>query len=89
MGDVPNAPGPSPILGSLGPSHQWSHKSRALLWDPPCAHGIVGTPQREVRDSLSKLVIKYLNNISFISLSRLVSLTSFLSILIIKLPNHL
>ena len=52
MGGVPNAPGPSPTLGSLGPSHQWRHKSRASLRGPPCAHGVAGTPQGEVRDSL-------------------------------------
>ena len=51
MGGVPNAPGPSPTLGSLGPSHQWRHKSRASLWGPPCAHGVAGTPQGEVRDN--------------------------------------
>ena len=51
MGGVPNAPGPSPTLGSLGPSHQWRHKSRASLRGPPCAHGVAGTPQGEVRDS--------------------------------------
>ena len=51
MGGVPNAPGPSPILGSLGPSHQWHHKSRASLRGPPCAHGGAGTPQGEVRDT--------------------------------------
>ena len=50
MGGVPNAPGPSPTLGSLGPSHQWRHKSRASLRGPPCAHGVAGTPQGEVRD---------------------------------------
>ena len=52
MGGVPNAPGPSPTLGSLGPSHQWRHKSRASLRGPPCAHGVVGTPQGEVRDRM-------------------------------------
>ena len=51
MGGVPNAPGPSPTLGSLGPSHQWRHKSRASLRGPPCAHGVAGTPQGEVRDN--------------------------------------
>ena len=51
MGGVPNAPGPSPTLGSLGPSHQWHHKSRASLRGPPCAHGVAGTPQGEVRDT--------------------------------------
>ena len=51
MGGVPNAPGPSPTLGSLGPSHQWRYKSRAPLRGPPCAHGVAGTPQGEVRDS--------------------------------------
>ena len=53
MGGVPNAPGPSPTLGSLGPSHQWRHKSRASLRGPPCAHGVAGTPEGEVRDTLA------------------------------------
>ena len=44
-----HASGPSSILGSLGPSHQWRHKSRASLRGPPCAHGVAGTPQGEVR----------------------------------------
>ena len=51
MGGDPNAPGPSPTLRSLGPSHQWHHKSRASLRGPPCAHGVAGTPQGEVRDN--------------------------------------
>ena len=42
--------GPSPILGSLGPSHQWRHKSRLSLREPSCAHGVVGTPHGEVRN---------------------------------------
>ena len=50
MRGVPNAPGPSLTLGLLGPSHQWCHKSRASLRGPPCAHGVAGTPQGEVRD---------------------------------------
>ena len=50
MGGVPNALGPSPTLGSLGPSHQWRHKSRASLRSPPCAHGVAGFPKGEVRD---------------------------------------
>ena len=50
MGGVPNASGPSPTLGSLGSSHQWRHKSRVSLRGPPCAHGVAGTPQGEVRD---------------------------------------
>ena len=51
MRGVPNALGPSLTLGLLGPSHQWCHKSWASLRDPPCAHGVAGTPQGEVRDS--------------------------------------
>jgi hypothetical protein len=43
-------PGPSPTLGSLGPSHQWRHKSRVSLRGPPCAHSVAGTPHGEVRD---------------------------------------
>ena len=38
-------------LRQLGPSHQWGHKSRASLRGPPCAHGVAGTPQGEVRDT--------------------------------------
>src|SRR5450631_3933704 len=44
-------PGPSPTLGSLGPSHQQRHKSRVSLRGPPCAHGVSGTPHGEVRDT--------------------------------------
>ena len=55
MGGNLNAPGPSPTLGSLGPSHQWRHKSRASLQDPPCAHGVAGTPQGEVCDNTYEL----------------------------------
>ena len=43
--------GPSPTLGSLGPSHQQRLKSRVSLRGPPCAHGISGTPHGEVHDS--------------------------------------
>jgi hypothetical protein len=43
-------PGPSPTLGSLGPSHQWRHKSQVSLQGPPCVHGVGGTPYGEVRD---------------------------------------
>src|ERR1700684_3273872 len=35
-------PGPSPTLGSLGPSHHRRHKSRVSLRGPPCAHGVSG-----------------------------------------------
>ena len=58
MGGVPNAPGPSPTLGSLGPSHQWRHKSWVSLRGPPCAHGVAGTPQGDVHDmpSLEKVL---------------------------------
>ena len=42
--------GPSPTLGSLGPSHQWRHKSQVSLRGFPCAHGVSGTPHGEVRD---------------------------------------
>jgi hypothetical protein len=44
------APGASPILVSLGPSHHRRHKSRASLRGPPCAHGVSGIPFGEVRD---------------------------------------
>ena len=41
---------PSPTLKSLGPFHQRQHKSRVSLRGPPCTHGVLGTPHREVRD---------------------------------------
>ena len=41
--------GPSPILGSLGPSHQRCHKSWVSLWGPFCVHGVLGILQRQVR----------------------------------------
>ena len=44
-------PGPSSTLGSLGPSHQWRHKSRVSLHGPPCAHGVSGTTHGEVRNT--------------------------------------
>ena len=50
--------GPSPTLGSLGPSHKWCHKSRASLRGS-CAHGVAGTPHGEVRDTLYKGWIDY------------------------------
>jgi hypothetical protein len=34
---MPRAP---PTLGSLGPSHQWRHKSWVSLRGPPCVHGV-------------------------------------------------
>ena len=43
-------PGPSSILGSLGPSHQQRHTSRISLQGPPCAHGVSGTSYGEVHD---------------------------------------
>ena len=48
--------GPSPTLGSLGPSHQRHHKSRVLLQGPLCAHVVSGAPHGEVRDNVSLLV---------------------------------
>ena len=42
--------GPSPTLESLGPSHQWRHKSGVSLRGPPCAHGVLGTPHGAVCD---------------------------------------
>src|ERR1700737_3396911 len=51
-------PGPSPTLGSLGLSHQWRHKSRVSLRGPPCAHGVLGTPYGEVRDTPTSTLIK-------------------------------
>src|ERR1700738_3679665 len=42
-------PGPSPTLGSLGPSHQRRHKSRVSLRGPPCPHVVSGTPHGEGR----------------------------------------
>jgi hypothetical protein len=44
-------PGPSPTLGSLGPSHHRRHKSRVSLRGPPCAHGVSDIPFGEVRDT--------------------------------------
>jgi hypothetical protein len=46
-------PGPSPTLGSLGPSHHRRHKSRVSLRGPLCAHGVSGIPFGEVRDTHS------------------------------------
>ena len=54
VGGVSNAPGPSSTLGSLGPSHQWRHKSQVSLWDPCCAHGVGGTSKGEVHDTLGE-----------------------------------
>jgi hypothetical protein len=48
-------PGPSPTLGSFGPSHHWRHKSRVSLRGPPCFHGVSGIPFGEVRDISSAL----------------------------------
>ena len=44
-------PGPSPTLGSLGPSHHRRHKSGVSLRGPPCAQGVSGIPYGEVRDT--------------------------------------
>ena len=44
--------GPSPTLGSLGPSFQWRHKSQVSLWGPPCVHGALGILHGEVCDYL-------------------------------------
>jgi hypothetical protein len=43
--------GPSPTLGSLGPSHHRRHKSRVSLRGSPCALGVSGIPYGEVRDN--------------------------------------
>ena len=48
--------GPSPTLGSLGPSRQRRHKSRVSLRDPLCPHGVSSIPHGEVRD---KILVKY------------------------------
>jgi hypothetical protein len=37
-------PGPSPTLGSLGPSHHRRYKSRVSLRGPFCALGVSGIP---------------------------------------------
>ena len=42
--------GPSPILGSLGPSHQQRHQSRVSLQGLPCAHGVSELPYGGVRN---------------------------------------
>ena len=47
-------PGPSPILGSFGPSHQRHHKSRVSLEGFLCAQGVLGTPHGEMRDTISQ-----------------------------------
>jgi hypothetical protein len=52
--------GPSPTLGSLGPFHQWRHKSRVSLRGSPCAHGVGGTPHGKVRDIHSVRYHEYL-----------------------------
>jgi hypothetical protein len=44
-------PGPSPTLRSLRPSHHRRHKSRVSVRGPPCAHGVLGIPYGEVRDT--------------------------------------
>ena len=36
-------PGPSPTLGSFGPSYQQRHKSRVSLRGLPCTHVVLGT----------------------------------------------
>ena len=40
----------TPIVGSLGPSHQWRHKSQVSLRGLPCTHGVLGSPHGEVRE---------------------------------------
>ena len=30
------------------------YKSRVWLWGPSCAHGVLSTPHREVRDNLDE-----------------------------------
>ena len=45
--------GSSPTLGSLGSSHNRRHKSRVSLRGPPCSHGVLGIPYREVLDMVS------------------------------------
>ena len=50
-------PGPSSILGLLGISNLWHHKSRASLRDPFCGHGVMGTPQREVLTTLKTTMV--------------------------------
>ena len=39
-----HCPGPSPTLGSFGPSHHWRYKSRVSLRGPPCACSVLGIP---------------------------------------------
>ena len=48
-------PGPSPTLGSFGPSHQWRHKSWVSLQGPLCARGVSGTPHNEVLNTTPHL----------------------------------
>jgi hypothetical protein len=49
--------GPSPTLGSLGPSHHRCHKSRVLLRGPPFAYGVLGILYGEVRDMKSNMSV--------------------------------
>jgi hypothetical protein len=44
-------PGPLTHIRSLGPSHQWGHKSRVSFRGPLCAHGVAGTPHGEIRNT--------------------------------------
>ena len=44
-------PRPSPTLESFGSSHQRRHKSRVSFRSSPCAHGVLGTPYEEVRET--------------------------------------
>jgi hypothetical protein len=52
--------GPSSTVGSLGPSHQWRHKSQVSLRGLSCAHGVGGTPHGEVCDTYD--VVHITNN---------------------------
>ena len=47
---------------TVGPSHQWRHKSWVSLHGPPCVYGVLGTPHGEVRDKLYLLCSLYRSN---------------------------
>jgi hypothetical protein len=50
-------PGPSLKPRPLGSFHQCCYKSWVSLWDPPCAHGVSGTPHEEVRNNVHVLFL--------------------------------
>jgi hypothetical protein len=59
-------PRPSPTLESLGPSHQRRHKYWVSLWDPYCAHVVLGKPHGEVRDNNNLIIFVFLMLVVFV-----------------------